>query len=63
MENCAVSLLTRLYHWFLKFRKPTPLQSADISATMARDIGVSVTRVRLPSGIEIVIIERTLADE
>jgi hypothetical protein len=59
-----VFLFTRLRDWLLRksFNKKTCI-AKDIHGAHARDIGVAVTRIRLPSGYEIVVIERIERDE
>lgn len=56
-----MNVLKRIRAWLL--RKKSSVNLADISRHEARDIGVSITRIRLPSGVEVVLIERVHEDE
>lgn len=56
-------LFKRIRNWFFR-EKPLPkLMDPNVSSAMARDIGITVTRIRLPSGGEVVIVERVNGDE
>jgi len=63
MESCTVLLLKRFRNWLLRKKPPPKLMNPDVSPAMARDVGVTITRIRLPSGGEIVIVERMNDDE
>ena len=63
MESCTVLLLKRFRNWFLRKESPPKLLDPDIRPAMARDIGVTITRIRLPSGGEVVIIEPMNGDD
>lgn len=56
-------LLKRIRNWLLRKKSPPNLVDANIGAATARDIGVKITRVRLPSGGEVVIVERVMSDD
>jgi hypothetical protein len=56
-------LFKGLRNWLLRRAPPKNKIDPDLSATAARDLGVRITRVRLPSGYEVVIIERLRHDE
>lgn len=44
--------------WLARRRRPPPIQEQDLDAAAQRDIGVSVTRIRLPSGAEVVVVKK-----
>lgn len=51
-------LLKRLCEWLLLNRKHSELiDKATNNPDCARDIGVRISRVRLPSGAEIIVVE------
>lgn len=51
-----MNLIKRICAWL--FAKKSSTDLAEIDRLSARDIGVTITRIRLPSGEEIVLIER-----
>jgi hypothetical protein len=58
MENSVMRLLKRLCEWLLLTSKHSELiDTATNHPGCARDIGVRISRVRLPSGEEIVMVE------
>lgn len=50
-------LLNRLFSWLKQTPSDDLLHKSEFSSTCARDVGISVTRVRLPSGSEILLVE------
>jgi len=51
-------LLQRLRAWLARRQKPPQVDDPVISDKAHRDMGVQVTRVRLPSGKEVTIVKR-----
>lgn len=58
-----MSFFKRIRDWLSWNKTPPKLVGTDLSSEAARDIGVTVTRVRLPSGNQIVIIEKATYEE
>lgn len=53
----------RIKNWLLQKAPPSKPLVDDVSTAVARDIGVTITRIRLPSGRELVIVERLHVDD
>lgn len=51
-------LLQRLRAWLARRQKPPQISESATSEKVQKDIGVRVTRIRLPSGREVKIVDR-----
>ena len=58
-----MSLFKRVRKWLLRKNSSHNLISQPVTPAVARDIGVRVTHIRLPSGYEITIVERAHENE
>jgi hypothetical protein len=57
-----MSFIKNLRHWLTGKKKTPGLTHSSISPAITRDLGVRVERIRLPSGGEVVIVERIVDD-
>jgi hypothetical protein len=58
-----VRLFHRIYSWLFRKKHPPELGDAASRPAIARDLGVKVTRVQMPSGGEIVVVEKVRDEE
>jgi len=56
-------LLQRLRAWLARRQKPPQVADPAISDKAHQDMGVRVTRIRLPSGKEMTLVKRHRRDE
>ncbi len=50
--------LKRVFKLLARKKPPSPSHGLNLSPALQRDIGVSITRVRLPSGAEVVVVSK-----
>lgn len=58
-----MSLFMRIRHWLWRKKSPQCENVESVAPVVARDIGVRIIRIRLPSGYQVIIVERTAEDE